>query len=179
MIWTVFSRVRVARSLVFCVVCCRSLFVLSFFIWSIVLSVLLRLTYSRYSFGIFTLFLPKIINPHQGINTGLRQRCPVVVVIIICKFERENVKKRGHMCGSSWYQDLLLLIFVALTVHCDVVFCFLVIDLFSCYRLVRFLLTFSCQSIVSGFEFRELEAIHNWICAVLHTTSKLVFQILK
>jgi hypothetical protein len=44
--------------------------------------------------------LPKIINPHQGINAGLRQRCPVVVVII-CKFERENVKKRGHICGSS------------------------------------------------------------------------------
>jgi hypothetical protein len=49
----VFSRVRVARSLVFCVVFCRSLFVL--FIFAIVLSVL-RFTDSDYPFGIFKLF---------------------------------------------------------------------------------------------------------------------------
>ena len=45
----VFSGVRVARSLVFCVVFCRSLFVLlSFFPLLIVLSLLLRLTGSDY-----------------------------------------------------------------------------------------------------------------------------------
>jgi hypothetical protein len=48
----VFSGVRVARSVVFCVVFCRSLFVLL----AIVLSVL-RFTDSDYPFGIFKLFL--------------------------------------------------------------------------------------------------------------------------
>jgi hypothetical protein len=49
---SVCSRVRVARSLVFCVVFCRSLFVLL----AIVLSVLLRFTDSDYPIGIFQLF---------------------------------------------------------------------------------------------------------------------------
>ena len=53
------SGVRVARSLVFCVVFFRSLFV--FFVLSIVLSVLLRFTASSYAFGIFRLFLFKRI----------------------------------------------------------------------------------------------------------------------
>ena len=52
----VFSWVRVIRSLVLCVMFCRSLFVLFFLV--IVLSVLLRFTYSDYPFGIFKLFLP-------------------------------------------------------------------------------------------------------------------------
>jgi hypothetical protein len=47
----VFGGVRVARSLVFCVVFCRSLFVLLFlFLLAIVFSVLLRTTYSDYRF---------------------------------------------------------------------------------------------------------------------------------
>ena len=48
---SVFSRVRVSRLLVLCVLFCRSVFVL--FLLSIVLSVLLRLTASDYPFGIF------------------------------------------------------------------------------------------------------------------------------
>ena len=47
------SRVRVIRSLVFCVVFCRSLFVL--FLFVIVLSVIPRFTDSDYPFGIFKL----------------------------------------------------------------------------------------------------------------------------
>ena len=55
-----FSEVCVTRSLVLCVMFCRSLFVpLSFFLLAIVLSVL-RFTDSDYSFGIFKLFLVKI-----------------------------------------------------------------------------------------------------------------------
>ena len=55
---SIFSGVRVAQSLVFCVVFCRSLFC-SFviFLLAIVLSVLLRFTASVYPFGIFKLFL--------------------------------------------------------------------------------------------------------------------------
>ena len=50
----VFSGVRVARSLVFCVLFCRSVFVILFLV--IILSVLLRFTASDYLFGIFKLF---------------------------------------------------------------------------------------------------------------------------
>jgi hypothetical protein len=51
----VFCGIRVARSLVFCVMFRRSLFVL--FLLYIVLSVLVRFTASDYPFGIFKLFL--------------------------------------------------------------------------------------------------------------------------
>ena len=54
----VFSVVRVAQSLVFCVVYWRSLFVL--FILAILLSVLFRFTASDYPFGVIKLFLCKI-----------------------------------------------------------------------------------------------------------------------
>jgi hypothetical protein len=53
---TIFSGVRVARSLVFCVMICRSLFVLSVIVLSI-----LRFTDSEYTFGIFKLHLMKRI----------------------------------------------------------------------------------------------------------------------
>jgi hypothetical protein len=56
------SRVRVIRSLVFCVVFCRSLFVL--FLFVIVLSVIPRFTDSDYPFGIFKL-LSYPCNGHQ------------------------------------------------------------------------------------------------------------------
>ena len=49
----VFSWVRVAQSFVFCVVFCKSLFAISYFL-SIILSVLPRLTASLYLFGILT-----------------------------------------------------------------------------------------------------------------------------
>ena len=52
----VFSGVCVARSLVFCVVFCRSLFVL--FLLAISLSVLLRFMASDYPLGIFKVFCP-------------------------------------------------------------------------------------------------------------------------
>ena len=51
----VFSEVRATRSLVLCVMLCRSLFVL--FLFAIVLSVLLLFMGSDYPFGIFSLFL--------------------------------------------------------------------------------------------------------------------------
>jgi len=61
----VFSGIRVAWSLVFCVVFCRSLFVpVSSFVLATVLSVLLRFTDSDYPFGIFELFLQKCPNIH-------------------------------------------------------------------------------------------------------------------
>jgi len=50
-----FSWVRVVRSLVFCVMFCRSLFVI--FLLTNVLSLLLRFTASNYTFGIFKVFL--------------------------------------------------------------------------------------------------------------------------
>ena len=56
------SRVRVIRSLVFCVVFCRSLFVL--FLFVIMLSVIPRFTDSDYPFGIFKL-LSYPFNGHQ------------------------------------------------------------------------------------------------------------------
>jgi hypothetical protein len=55
---SVFSEVRVTRTLVFCVKFCRSLFVLL----AIVLSVLLQFMVYHYSFGIFKLFLFKNIS---------------------------------------------------------------------------------------------------------------------
>ena len=58
----VLSGVRVAQSLFLCFVVCRSLFaLLSFFIsqMAIVLSGLLRFTYSDYPFDIFKLFYPR------------------------------------------------------------------------------------------------------------------------
>jgi hypothetical protein len=48
-----FSGIRIAQSLVFCVVFCRSLFVLL----AIALYALLRFTVSDYPFGIFKLIL--------------------------------------------------------------------------------------------------------------------------
>jgi len=55
----VYSGLRVARSLVFCVVLCRSLFVLlSFFLLAIVLSVL-RFKASDYPYGILKLLSTK------------------------------------------------------------------------------------------------------------------------
>ena len=57
-----FSEVSVARSLVLCVVFCRSLFVL--FLLLTVLSVLLQLTASGYPFGIFKLCSTFVIYFH-------------------------------------------------------------------------------------------------------------------
>jgi hypothetical protein len=53
----VFCGVRVIRSLVLCVMFCRSLLVLLTFFLAIALSVLLRFTDSDYPFGIFKFFL--------------------------------------------------------------------------------------------------------------------------
>jgi hypothetical protein len=63
----VFSGVRVTRSLVLCVLLCRSLFVLlfffllSFFLLTIMLSVLLRFMDSDYSIGIDMFFIKHIL----------------------------------------------------------------------------------------------------------------------
>jgi len=57
----VFSGVHVARSLVFCLVFCRSLFVrFGLFLLAIVLSIL-QFTTFNFSFGIFKLFLPIVL----------------------------------------------------------------------------------------------------------------------
>ena len=54
MLGSLCDKVRVAQSLVFCVVFCRSLFVLLFlFLLAVVLSVTLRIMASDYPFGIF------------------------------------------------------------------------------------------------------------------------------
>jgi len=58
----VFSALRVAQSLVFCVVFCRSMIVLSIF--AIVLSVILRFTASDYPFGIFNLLYRLTLPEH-------------------------------------------------------------------------------------------------------------------
>ena len=55
----VYSGVRVTRSLVLCVIFCRSLFLLLLFLLAILLSVL-RYMDSDYPFGIFKLFLLNI-----------------------------------------------------------------------------------------------------------------------
>ena len=59
----VFSGVRVARSIVFYVVCCRSLIV--FYHLAVVLSVLLQFIVSDSRFGIFKLFLFKTFCKNQ------------------------------------------------------------------------------------------------------------------
>ena len=56
----VFREVRVARSLVFCVMFCRSLFVLMSFIFWPLCCLLLRFIDSDYPFGTFKLFLSVI-----------------------------------------------------------------------------------------------------------------------
>jgi len=58
----VFSALRVAQSLVFCVVFCRSMIVLSIF--AIVLSVILRFAASDYPFGIFNLLYRLTLPEH-------------------------------------------------------------------------------------------------------------------
>jgi hypothetical protein len=71
-----FSGIRVARCLVFCVMFCRSLFVLlPLYLLAIVLSVL-RIMASDYPFGIFTLFLHK-----DRINKLSRYRNSVMAMI--------------------------------------------------------------------------------------------------
>ena len=79
----VFSEVRVARSIIFCVMFCRSLYVfLFFFLLAIVLSVL-WLTDSDYPYipGIFMHFLWEILLLHQlHIVSSV---CPSVVTIVV------------------------------------------------------------------------------------------------
>jgi hypothetical protein len=70
-----FSVARVARSLVFCVVFCRSLLGLwSCFLLTIVLSVHLQFAASYYSFGIFKIFFRKTVIHHQ-------MKCKCLLVI--------------------------------------------------------------------------------------------------
>ena len=61
----VFSVVRVVRSLVFCIMFCRSLFVLLSFFVAIVLYVILRYTDSDDPFGIFKFFATGSTFPHR------------------------------------------------------------------------------------------------------------------
>jgi len=61
---TVFSVVRVAQSVVFCVMFCRSFFVLL----AIVLSVLLRFTTSDYPFGTFNHFFSVLLKEYWYIH---------------------------------------------------------------------------------------------------------------
>ena len=64
----VFCGVRVARSLVFCVVFCRSLFVILYFLFWPLCCLFFFDTDSDYSFGIFKLFLikPALISVHYN-----------------------------------------------------------------------------------------------------------------
>ena len=88
----VFSGIRVAQSLVFCVMFCRQFFVL--FHLAIALSVVLRFTASDYPFGIFQLFLygwPQIDVQITQYNDqlkkeqeamGMSSRCGIVDLMI-------------------------------------------------------------------------------------------------
>jgi len=77
-----FSGVRVAQFLVFCVMFCRSLFVLlSFVFLVIVFSALLQYIASNYPFDIFKLYLPLTIIQVQitftfEVNLFLNTYCP-------------------------------------------------------------------------------------------------------
>ena len=91
----IFNGVRVTRSLVLCVMFCRSLFVLLyFFFWAILFSVLLRYTDSDYPFGISKLF-------HDIMSSKL-------YIISFCE------KKKGIY---STLQSLLELMFCNKTLH--------------------------------------------------------------
>jgi len=68
-----FSGVYVSRSLVFCVVFCRSLFVL--FLLPIVLSVLLQFSASDYPFGIFKSFLATVSSYQHNKNKRTDYLC--------------------------------------------------------------------------------------------------------
>jgi uncharacterized membrane protein YbhN (UPF0104 family) len=84
----VFSGVRVARSLVFCVLFCRSVFVILFLV--IILSVLLRFTASDYLFGIFKLRSTRTLadasRVHPFCNLQSRSRTHAGLVIGLYEF---------------------------------------------------------------------------------------------
>ena len=80
---SVFSGVRVAWSLVFCVLFCRSMFVLLFvFGLAIVLFVLLRFMNSDYPIGIFNLTLP-ITKTNANINMDSTIAGTLCITIIL------------------------------------------------------------------------------------------------
>ena len=82
----VFSWVRVTRSLVFCVVFCRSLFVL--FLLAVVLSVLLRFSVSDYLCGIFRLYFQ--LDEKQTLENVLKK----VWLTVIEWFWKKKKKKK-------------------------------------------------------------------------------------
>ena len=92
----VFSGVRVTRSLVLCVCFVDSSLSFCLFLLAIVLSVLLRFTYSDYSFGIFKLFLSffycrlKTVSYSRCCtgysNGGSKPDCPYGMYIYFCSY---------------------------------------------------------------------------------------------
>jgi hypothetical protein len=95
----VLSGVRVVRYLVFCVVFCRSLFVL--FRLAIVLSVL-RFTYSDYAFDIFKLFLfeyIKIVSPTYFWNISIK---------IVLWVGKKEGKCQCSIPLTHFYQDCIM-----------------------------------------------------------------------
>jgi hypothetical protein len=106
-----FSGVRVARSLVFCVMFCRSLFVLlSFFFLVIVLCVLIRFTASDYPFSIYKLFLqsPRSIDwstrSHERIHWSIRH---FHVLINCTQFMQVVINCISPLCLCEWYSLII------------------------------------------------------------------------
>ena len=97
----VFSGVRVALSLVFCVMFCRLLFVVCSVVlclWAIVLSVL-RYTASGYPFGIFKTFLWQFIYcNNQGHLKEFNYRTPSVRSLFRSPFKRRS----NNIPNSIW-----------------------------------------------------------------------------
>ena len=81
---------------------CRSLFVLwYFFLLAIVLSVLLRYTYSDYPFGIFKLFLPWVIWRHL---CWLSWHISLVLCNLISFYKKRNLPYQCWQMSKSNYQ---------------------------------------------------------------------------
>jgi hypothetical protein len=114
--------VRVARSLVFCVMFCRSLFVLFFlFRLVIVLSVFLRFTESDYHFGIFKLFLsfflfaivfPVLLFTESDYPFGIFKLLLFYCLLCCLDTEREEIV---HLSSSRFviYSNLKMIIHVS------------------------------------------------------------------
>ena len=92
----VFSGVRDARSFVFCVVFCRSLFVLLAF-FSVIL---LRFVAFHYTFRIFKHFLDKIHRICQNMNLSVSE--PTVCRYLLC--HNIEVRVRFILCGLNTAQ---------------------------------------------------------------------------
>jgi len=96
---SVFNEVCVVWSLVFCVMFCRSLFIL--LLLAIMLSVLLRFKASDYPFGIFKLFLYRL-NSQRFTTLGLYIKFGLYRILISSGFCLDRLH-----CWMWWMQYLI------------------------------------------------------------------------